>query len=90
MDFQEKKVLDYENIYKIGRISALSKIKLKVIQSMIQIDRPANWTKDNILKLANELKWVEIYNAKIVDKLEKTKTKWDIISKMDNNSGPAI
>jgi hypothetical protein len=44
---------------------------------MIQIDRPVNWTKDNILKLGNELKWVEMYNARMLNKLEEeTKSKW--------------
>ena len=72
----DEKIQDYENIYKIGKIGVISKIKVRVIQSMIQIDRPVNWTKDNILKLANELKWIEMYNAKRLNKLEETKSKW--------------
>jgi hypothetical protein len=72
----DEKMHDYENIYKIGKIGVISKIKERVIQSMIQIDRPVNWTKENILKLANELKWVEMYNAKMLNKLEETKSKW--------------
>lgn len=35
--------------------------------------------KGNIIKLANELKRVEMFNAKIINKLEETKSKWDII-----------
>jgi hypothetical protein len=79
-DCQNEKIDDYDNIYSIGKIGAIRKIKIKVIQSMLKIDRPVNWTKDSILKLANELRWVELYNAKMVNKLEETKTKWDMIT----------
>ena len=47
---------------------------------MIQIERPVAWSIDNILKLANEIKWIEIYNAKLVNKLEVSKLKWEVIT----------
>jgi hypothetical protein len=43
----------------------LSKIKMKVIQGMIQIERPTNWTIENIEKIANDIKNMELYNLKI-------------------------
>jgi hypothetical protein len=86
MGFQNEKLQEYQGIYKISTIGVISKIKIRVIQSMVQIDRPINWTTANILKLTNELKWTELYNAKKVNKLEKTKSKWSIVSKMNNSS----
>jgi hypothetical protein len=31
---------------------------------MIQIERPKNWTMDNIMKLDNEINRIEIFNTK--------------------------
>jgi hypothetical protein len=52
---------------------------------MIQIERPVNWTIERIRKIANELRCMEIYNATKTNKLEKAKTKWDIMP--INNNG---
>jgi hypothetical protein len=41
---QEEKVLDYKNIFKIGNIANMNKVQIKVIQGMIQVERPTNWT----------------------------------------------
>jgi hypothetical protein len=67
LNFQNEKAQDYENILVIGEIGVLNKIKIRVIQGMIQIDRPVNWSKDSILKLANDIKWIEMYNAKMAN-----------------------
>ena len=42
----------------------MSKVKLTVIQGMIQIERPTNWTIENIIKIVNEIKRIETYNTK--------------------------
>jgi cephalosporin-C deacetylase-like acetyl esterase len=39
---QEEKVLENENIFKIGNMANMNKVKIKVIQGMIQVDRPTN------------------------------------------------
>jgi hypothetical protein len=80
LNLQEEKIMEYDNIFMIGKRGVLSKIKIRVIQEMIQIERPVNWTIENIQRIANELMCVEIYNAKKINKLEKTKLKWDYIS----------
>ncbi len=63
-DQQDDKVQEYEDIFKIGNMGLVSKIKIKVIQGMIQLERPINWSINNINKMAIELKNIEIYNAK--------------------------
>ena len=35
---------------------------------MIQIERPINWTMEKIIKIANDIKNIEIYNAKVLNK----------------------
>ena len=81
---QEENVVNYEEVYKIGKVSVLSKVKIKIIQQMIQIERPTNWTIEEIKKIANEIKGIEMYNARKVSKVDKIKVKWEIISKFNS------
>ena len=85
LDLQEEKIMEYDNIFMIGEREVLSKVKIRVIQEMIQIERPVNWAIERIQKIANELRCMEIYNATKINKFEKTKTKWDIMP--NNNNG---
>ena len=76
LDLREEKIQDYDNIFMIGEIEVISKIKIRLIQEMIQIERPVNWSREKLLKLANEIKNKEMYNATKINKLEKIKLKW--------------
>ena len=60
----EDRVLEYKNVFEIGNQANINKIKIRIIQGMIQIERPKNWTMDNIVKLASEVKRIETYNYK--------------------------
>ncbi len=62
-DQQDDKVQEYEDIFEIGNMGFVNKIKIKVIQGMIQIERPINWSIDNIKTIASEIKNTELYNA---------------------------
>ena len=57
-------MLEYKNVFEIGNKANVNKIKIKIIQGMIQMERPKNWTMDNIMNYANEINRIEIYNAK--------------------------
>jgi hypothetical protein len=83
LDIREGKIQVYDNIFMIGEIEVISKIKIRLIQEMIQIERPVNWSREKLLKLANEVKNNEMYNATRIYKLEKTKLKWENIPKQD-------
>jgi hypothetical protein len=63
------KVLSYDDVFVIGDFGVVSKVKMKVVQEMIQIDRPVNWSIDNIFKMANELENIELYNSNIMHNL---------------------
>ncbi len=65
---QCERVLDYENIFTIGNNAKMNKVKMKVIQGIIQIDRPVNWTKDKITNISNEIRNTELYNANKLNK----------------------
>jgi hypothetical protein len=42
---QKEKLLNYYNVFKTGNLNVVSKIKIKVIQGVIQYEQPTNWTK---------------------------------------------
>ena len=65
---KNNRALEYENVFRIGNIANLSKLKVRLIQAMIQIERPINWTMEKIIKIANDIKNIEIYNAKVLNK----------------------
>ena len=72
-------VKGYEDVFRIENVSIVSVIKVRVIQAMIQIERPVGWNQENIRKLAIEVKMIEIYNSVVKGKLEATKRKWGTI-----------
>ncbi len=76
LGLREEKIQDYDNIFMIGETEVISKIKIRLIQEMIQIERPVNWSREKLLKLTNEMKNKEMYNATKINKLEKIKLKW--------------
>jgi hypothetical protein len=75
-------VNSYDKIYNHASSSAITTIKLKLIQVLIQIDRPTNWNKDNVINAALEIIKIEKYNAKINNHLNKFDAKW---KEIENN-----
>ena len=55
-------VVNYENIFTIDSNRMISMIKVRLIQAMIQIQRPTGWGIEKIRQLALELKCIEKYN----------------------------
>jgi hypothetical protein len=46
---------------------------------MIQVECPINWLIENIIKIVNEIKWIELYNAEKIRKSEVTKSKFNFV-----------
>jgi hypothetical protein len=61
-------VQNYDNVFRIGNIGKVSKVKMKIIQGMIQIDRPICWTIERINDIAKEIGCIELYNIKLLNK----------------------
>jgi exonuclease III len=70
---------NYENVYTPGKTPALCMIKIRIIQELIQIERPKNWTEENIQKICIDLLKIEKYNASITRTIPKFLTKWKSI-----------
>ena len=53
---------EYKDIYHIDDCAHVCKVKMKIIQEMIQIERPSGWNIERINRISNEIKRIEIYN----------------------------
>ena len=56
-------VQQYEDLFKACGNPAINIVKIKIIQSLIQIIRPRDWSENNIIDLIKELMNIEKYNA---------------------------
>jgi K+/H+ antiporter YhaU regulatory subunit KhtT len=50
---------------------------MKIIQEMIQIERPMNWNREKLETIIKELIKIEKYNANVTRSIGKFKIKWN-------------
>jgi hypothetical protein len=67
----------YESIFAACETPSTNVIKLKVIQEMIQIDRPKNWNSNKLTQIIRDLISIEKYNSKKLNIETKYRMKWD-------------
>jgi hypothetical protein len=72
---------NYEDLYRVEAIKVLSIVKLKLVQEMIQIIRPMNWTKNRMINLIGQLKRIETHN----NSNDSLKKKWEIFDNVLEN-----
>jgi hypothetical protein len=72
----EENVQSYENIYKIGNTPRTAIIKIRVIQELIQMERPKHWTTKSLEYLIENLIQTDEYNAKQTHSENKFLSKW--------------
>ena len=53
---------EYQDIYNIDDCAHVCKVKMKIIQEMIQIERPRGWNLEKINLISKEFKKIELYN----------------------------
>ena len=53
---------EYQDIYRIDECAHVCKVKMKIIQEMIQIQRPSGWIIEKINLISYEIKRIELYN----------------------------
>jgi predicted nucleic-acid-binding protein len=74
---KEDKVNKYEDLFKIGDSQCEIMIKMKIIQELIQIDRPRNWDRERLVNVIKNLMDIEKYNSIKDKKIEKYKKIWN-------------
>ena len=57
-----KLVNEYKDIYNIDNCAHVCKVKMKIIQEMIQIERPNGWNIERINLISKEINKIEMYN----------------------------
>jgi hypothetical protein len=82
---KEECVQSYKNIFQACETPATSMIKMKIIQALIQIERPTNWNKQKILDIVNDLMNTEKYNASVSRTMDKFKTRWKYYENIQDN-----
>jgi hypothetical protein len=76
---ENENVLNYEDVFIPGKSSSICIIKIRLIQELIQMDRPKNWTDKNIEQICIEIMKIEKYNAIINRTIFKFESKWQNI-----------
>jgi hypothetical protein len=79
---------EYSDIFKTGQSASITTIKIKLIQVLIQIERPRNWRFNNFKEIIDEIIRIEKYNAVINKNVKKFDSKWNtminLLKKLDN------
>jgi exonuclease III len=79
LNLESEKVLIYDDIYIPGKTSATCLIKIRIIQELIQIERPKNWTFERIKCICKEVMNLEKYNAIAGRTMHTFSRKWSLI-----------
>jgi len=66
----------HQDIYRSENVSTVSVIKMKIVQELIQIERPTNWSKENIVRIIRQIRKIEMSNAEEAHDIERFKRKW--------------
>ena len=67
----------YCDVFKLVQSASINTIKIKVIQELIQIERPINWTVGCFKESIAEIIRIEKYNAISNKTLRKFEIKWN-------------
>jgi hypothetical protein len=73
----------YEDVFQTCELPAISIVKMKIIQALIQIERPMNWNREKLLDTIKDLINVERYNATVSRTINKFKIKWNHFENID-------
>jgi hypothetical protein len=82
LNCDNEKVLTYEDVFIPGKSSSICIIKIRLIQELIQMDRPKNWTDKNIEQICIEIMKMEKYNAITNRTIFKFESKWQNIQNL--------
>jgi len=63
-------------VFQTCDLPAISIVKLKIIQALIQIERPMNWNYEKLLDTINDLISIEHHNAIGSKTIKQFKFKW--------------
>ena len=65
-----KQLSEYKDIYEVDDNTQACKVKIKIIQELIQINRPRSWNLENINSIDRNIKAMEKYNKMLKKQIE--------------------
>jgi hypothetical protein len=74
----------YEEVFQTCELPGTSIVKMKIIQEMIQVERPKNWNSERLETVVRELIKIEKYNANVSRSTLKFGRKWNLFEKAIN------
>ena len=77
-------VNNFEEVVKSCNSPEISFVKVKIIQQLIQIERPMNWNQDKLHTIIREVINIEQYNSNVSRSTEKFNVKWSHMSAVVN------
>ena len=77
---------NYEDVYTAATSAAVNLVKIRLIQEMIQIERPRDWTKLHITKILNELINFDKYNSAKTHSIINFTNKWGALTNLPSSS----
>jgi hypothetical protein len=78
------KVSVFEDIYYTDEVSILAPIKVKIVQELIQIERPKRWTSATIERLILNLRDKELFNSEDKRNLKQVQNEWKYFMKLSS------
>ena len=57
-----KSINEYQDIFYVDNCALVCKVKMKIIQEMLQIQRPIGWNLEQIYLISKEIARIEKYN----------------------------
>ena len=61
-DSMSKVINEYHDIYAMDDCAHVCKVKMRIIQEMIQIERPRDWNLTQIESISMDIRKIELYN----------------------------
>ena len=77
------RVLQYQDIFITPQKSSITLIKIRIIQELIQIERPKNWSKEIFNDKIKEIVRIEKYNYTVRKEETKFSIKWGNIENQE-------
>jgi hypothetical protein len=68
----------FDDVFQTCEMPAISIVKAKIIQALIQIERAINWNREKLLEIIKDMINVEKYNAVVSRTINKLKVKWNL------------
>jgi hypothetical protein len=74
----------YEEVFQTCELPGTTIVKMKIIQEMIQVERPKSWNSERLETVVRELINMEKYNANVSRSTLKFGRKWNVFEKAIN------